>query len=101
MVINPVRPDISSPQARTQVSVQQAAQSRQVVQAARSVNESGVLGPNRLVLIMDRQTHRAVFQVVDRNTHEVVSQIPPEYVLRLAQDLGTSLAQGLATDADT
>jgi len=101
MVINPVQPDISSPLSRPQASVQQAAQSRQVVQAAKSVNESGVLGPNQLVLIMDRQTHRAVFQVVDRNTHEVVSQIPPEYVLRLAQDLGTSLAQGLAADADT
>jgi len=101
MVINPVQPDVSSPLARPQVSVQQAAQSRQVVQAAKSVNESGVLGQNQLVLIVDRQTHRPVFQVVDRNTHEVVSQIPPEYVLRLAQDLGSSLSQGLASDADT
>jgi uncharacterized FlaG/YvyC family protein len=101
MVINPVQLDISSPLARPQVSVQQAAQSRQVVQAAKSLNESGVLGQDQLVLTMDRQTHRAVFQVVDRNTHEVVSQIPPEYVLRLAQDLGSGLAQGLAADADT
>ncbi len=101
MVINPLQPGVSSPPTRPQVSVQQAAQSRQVVQAAKSVNESGVLGQNQLVLIVDRQTHRPVFQVVDRNTHQVLSQIPPEYVLRLAQDLGSSLAQGLSSDADT
>jgi uncharacterized FlaG/YvyC family protein len=102
MVINPVQPDVSSPLARSpQVTVQQAAQSRQVVQAAKSVNESGVLGQNQLVLIVDRQTHRPVFQVVDRDTHQVLSQIPPEYVLRLAQDLGSTLSQGLSSDADT
>jgi uncharacterized FlaG/YvyC family protein len=101
MVINPVQPDVSSPLVSPQVSVQQAAQSRQVVQAAKSVNESGVLGQNQLVLMVDRQTHRPVFQVVDRNTHEVLSQIPPEYVLRLAQDLGSSLSEGLSSDTDT
>jgi uncharacterized FlaG/YvyC family protein len=28
-----------------------------------------------------------LIQVVDRKTREVVSQVPPEYVLRLAEDL--------------
>jgi flagellar protein FlaG len=74
----------------SQVSVQEAAQRRQLLQAANSVNESGVLGQNQLVFLLDPQTHRAVIRVVDRTTQEVVSQIPPEYVLRLAQDLGSS-----------
>jgi uncharacterized FlaG/YvyC family protein len=30
-----------------------------------------------------------VVRIVNRNTKEVVSQIPPEYVLRLAEDLKT------------
>ncbi len=63
---------------------------RQLLQAAKSVNESGVLGQNQLVFLLDRQTHRAVIRVVDRSTQQVVSQIPPEYVLQLAQDLGSS-----------
>jgi uncharacterized FlaG/YvyC family protein len=100
MVINPLQPNISSSAARPEVSVAQAAQSRQLLQAAKTVNESGVLGQNQLVFLVDRQTHRPVFRVVDRNTHQVVTQIPPEYVLRLAEDLGSSPAQVLAADAD-
>ncbi len=71
------------------------------MQAAKSVNASGILGQNQLVFVMDRQTHRPVFRVVDRSTQQVVTQIPPEYVLRLAQDLGATSAQVLSADADT
>ena len=82
-----------------QVSTQEAAERRQLLQAAKSVNESGVLGQNQLQFIMDRVTHRAVIRVVDRTTHQVISQLPPEYVLRLAQDLGSS-AKVIALDDD-
>jgi len=101
MVITSFQPDGSSPPARPQVSVEQAAQSRQLMQAAKSVNESGMLGRNQLVFLVDRQTHRPVFRIVDRDTHQVITQIPPEYVLRLAQDLGSSAAQVMAADVDT
>jgi uncharacterized FlaG/YvyC family protein len=97
MVITSLQSNVPSPQT----SVEQAAETRQLMQAAKSVNESGVLGQNQLVFIMDRQTHRPVFRVVDRTTHQVISRIPPEYVLRLAQNLGSSLAQGMAAEADT
>ncbi len=90
MDITSIQPAGASPAASSQVTVQEAAQRRQVLQAAQSVNESGVLGPHPLVFVQDRQPHQAVIRVVDRTTHEVVSQIPPEYVLRLAQDLGNS-----------
>ena len=80
--------------------MEEAAQRRQLLQAAQSVNESGVLGQNQLVFLLDRQTHRAVIRVVDRTTHQVISQIPPEYVLRLAQDLGSS-AKVIGSDDDT
>jgi len=68
----------------------EAAQRRQLLGAAQSVNASGVLGQNQLVFILDRQTHQAVIRVVDRSTQQVVSQIPPEYVLQLARELGGS-----------
>jgi uncharacterized FlaG/YvyC family protein len=32
-----------------------------------------------------------VIRVVNRRTNEVISQIPPEYVLRLAQDMKQKL----------
>lgn len=101
MVITSIQPAASSPQVGAQASVQQAAQSRQLVQAAKSVNDSGVLGQNQLVFIIDRHTHQPVFRIVDRNTQQVISQIPPDYVLRLAQDLGSTSAQTLSADADT
>ncbi len=101
MVIPSLQADVSSAQAQPQVSVAQAAQRRQVLQAAKSVNESGVLGENQLVFMLDPQTHRPVIRIVDRNTHEVLTQIPPEYVIRLAQDLGSSSAEVMQADADT
>jgi uncharacterized FlaG/YvyC family protein len=103
MDITSLQPAASSPGASSQVSqvsVQEAAQRRQLLQAAKSVNESGVLGQNQLVFLLDPGTHRAVIRVVDRTTHQVVTQIPPEYVLRLAQDLGSS-AKVIESEDDT
>jgi flagellar protein FlaG len=103
MDITSLQPAASSPAGPSQaspVSVQEAAQRRQLLQAAKSVNESGVLGQNQLEFLLDRQTHRAVIRVVDRTTQQVISQIPPEYVLRLAQDLGSS-AEVMAAEDDT
>jgi flagellar protein FlaG len=91
----------SSPPAAPRVSVEEAAQRRQLLQAANSVNESGVLGQNQLEFVLDRQTHRAVIRMVDRTTHQVVSQIPPEYVLRLAQSLGSSSSKIVESEDDT
>ena len=40
------------------VRPEEAAQRRQLVQAAKSVNASGTLGENQLVFAVDRHTHR-------------------------------------------
>ena len=100
MVITSLQTNASSPLTGSEASAGRA-ESRQALQAAKSVNQSGVLGANELVFMVDRQTHRPIFKLVDRNTQQVVSQIPPEYVLRLAQDLGSSLTQVMASDTDT
>jgi len=68
---------------------QQTAERRQLMQSIKTVNESGQLGRNQLVFMVDSQTHRPIIRVEDRETHELVLQIPPEYVLRLAEDLPT------------
>jgi len=91
---------LSMPQSQT-VSVGQAAQRRELIQAAKSVNESGILGRNQLVFLVDSQTHRPIIRVEDRETHEIVLQLPPEYVLRLAQDLRSTSLQSAPPLADT
>ena len=68
----------------------EAVQHREVVAAARAINASGYLGQNQIVFVMDRGTHRAIMRIVDRETNEVVLQLPPEYVLQLAQELNAA-----------
>ncbi len=68
--------------------VEAPAQQREVIRAVRALNGSEMFGhENELQFQMNREVHRMVIQVVNRQTREVVSQIPPEYLLRLAADL--------------
>jgi uncharacterized FlaG/YvyC family protein len=66
----------------------QAAENRQVVQAVKAINGAEMFGPeNELRFQKDPETNRFVVRVIDRKTREVVSQVPEEYVLRLAEDM--------------
>jgi uncharacterized FlaG/YvyC family protein len=68
--------------------VDKTAEHRQIVQAVKAVNGTEMFGPeNELRFQQDPQTKRMVVRVVNRNTREVVSQLPAEYVLRLAEDM--------------
>ena len=76
------------PASATPVAVDSAAQNRQVVQAVKALNQSEMFGSdNGLEFQRDPESKRWVVKVVNRTTGDVVSQIPPEYVLRLADDL--------------
>ncbi len=80
-------PDLGIPVA----PVEHASQTRDVIQAVKSLNQTEMLGQeNELVFQMDRQAGRMVIQIINRNTKEVVSQIPPEYVLQLSEDMNQS-----------
>ena len=73
---------------QSQVDPVQIAQRRELIQASKAINASGLLGADSdLVFVVDRATHRAIMRVVDRQTKEVIMQLPPEYVLNLAADL--------------
>jgi len=89
MDVSSILPATASLAAASPVSMEQAAERRQLIRAARAVNASGTLGRNELVFAVDSETRRPVIRVEDRETHEVLFQVPPEYVLRLAQDLRT------------
>jgi uncharacterized FlaG/YvyC family protein len=63
------------------------ADNREVIQAVKALNQTEAFGPNNeLTFKMDRNTHKPVIRVVDRKTGETVTQLPPEYVLRLAAE---------------
>jgi uncharacterized FlaG/YvyC family protein len=64
------------------------AQNRELIQAVKAINASEMIGDkNMLTFVVDRETRRPVMRIVNRETNEVVSQLPPEHVLRMAEDL--------------
>ena len=64
------------------------AEDRELIRAVKKLNESGFLGSNsELTFVLDRNTKRPLVRIVDRETKEVLQQIPPEYVLRLVNEL--------------
>ena len=68
--------------------VDKTAENRQVVQAVKAVNGTEMFGPeNELRFQRDPVTKRMVIRVVNRKTSEVLSQVPAEYVLRLAENI--------------
>lgn len=80
---------------------QAAENQRQLTQASRVVNQSGILGQNQIVFTIDSQTNQRVVRIENRETHDVVQQIPPEYVLELAQNLHSASSETTARQADT
>ena len=78
----------ATPTAAAPIPAESSAQNRQVVQAVKALNKSEMFGENNdLEFQKDPDTKRMVVKVVNRNTGEVVSQIPPEYVLRLSENV--------------
>jgi len=83
----------AQPSTAAAVPVDTAAENRAVVQAVKALNNTQMFGDeNDLVFQKDPQTQRMVVKIVNRKTKDVISQVPPEYVLRLAEDLKS--AQG-------
>ncbi|HXB72724.1 MAG TPA: flagellar protein FlaG [Candidatus Acidoferrales bacterium] len=65
-----------------------AAENREVVRAVKAVNGAEMFGRNsELTFQVDPITEGTSVQLVNPKTKDVISQIPAEYVLRLAEDL--------------
>jgi flagellar protein FlaG len=70
------------------VAVDKTAEKREVVQAVKAINGAEMFGAdNELRFQKDPETNRLVVVVIDKKTREVLSQVPDEYILRLAEDL--------------
>jgi uncharacterized FlaG/YvyC family protein len=60
---------------------------RALIQAVKAVNAAEVFGENKeITFVMDRQAKRMVVRIVNSENGKVVDQIPPEYLLRLAEE---------------
>jgi uncharacterized FlaG/YvyC family protein len=70
------------------VTVDKTAEKREVVQAVKAINGAEMFGAdNELRFQKDPETNRLVVVVINKKTREVLSQVPDEYILRLAEDL--------------
>ncbi|HSW49114.1 MAG TPA: flagellar protein FlaG [Bryobacteraceae bacterium] len=70
------------------VDTQKAAENREIIQAVKAVNAAELYGSNsELTFLVDRLTQRPVIRLVDKETRDVIRQIPPEYVLRMAEQV--------------
>ena len=68
-----------------------ASQNRQVVQAVKALNKAEMFGDeNGLEFQKDPDSKRWVVKVVNKTTGDVISQVPAEYLLRLADGLEKS-----------
>ena len=74
----------------TKLDQKQATERRELVKAIKAINATEFFGENyELTFVLDRETHRPLMRIVDRQTREVIRQLPPEYAVRLAQEMRT------------
>jgi len=92
--ISSITGSVPVPDTQTSASPVDAASNRDIVQAVKALNGTEMFGESELTFQKDPQTHRMVIKIINRNTQEVVLQIPPEYVLALAEDLKQNPNQG-------
>ena len=87
MEISAIKDSVPVAPSPAAIPAEQAVENRELIHAVKALNGTELFGhDNELVFQRDAKTHRMVIRMVNRETKEVVSQIPPEYVLRLAED---------------
>ena len=65
-------------------------ENRELIRSVKSINASELFGEDsELSFALDRETRRPVVRVLNRQTQEVLWQAPPEYLLQVAQILGS------------
>ena len=79
----------TAPVTTSPVPVERLQENRDLIRAVKAVNATEYFDQNsELTFKLDRG--RPIVRLINKKTNEVIRQIPPEYVLRLADDLKTS-----------
>ena len=80
------------------VPPEQAATNRSLIRAVQAVNEAGTFGDNNEITFqIDRNSRLPLIRIIDRTTNKVVEQIPAEYILQLAENLGKGMPTSFST----
>jgi uncharacterized FlaG/YvyC family protein len=80
---------VTSTTASTQAAPDLTSENRELIKAVKALNATDLFGSqSELTFVFDRETRRALVRVVDKQTRKVVMQIPPEYVIRMAEENG-------------
>ena len=80
------------------VPPEQAASNRNLIRAVQAVNEAGTFGDNNEITFqIDRNSRLPLIRIIDRATNKVVEQIPAEYILQLAENLGKGMPTSFST----
>lgn len=88
------RSSLTSTAATVPAPADWTSEDREVVRAVKALNGTEMFGQdNQLMFRRDPDTKRMVIRVVNRTTEEVITQIPPEYVLRLAEEMKRQMRQ--------
>lgn len=78
----------TAPVSLAPTPVERPPEQRELIQAVKALNAAEVFGEkHEVTFVLDQKTRRPVVRIVDRNTNQVIRQIPPEYALRMAEDL--------------
>jgi flagellar protein FlaG len=77
-----------APMLDTKLDQQEVTERRELVKAIKAINATEFFGENyELTFVLDRETRRPLMRIIDRQTREVIRQLPPEYTLRLAEEI--------------
>jgi len=88
MEVGSVHPDQAIPAAAQLLPAEDKAEARELIKAVKALNATELFGQNsELTFVVDRESRRPLVRIVDRETREVIRQFPPEYALRMAEDL--------------
>lgn len=81
--------------APTPVDAERAAENRTIVTAIKAINASELSGSNNeITFVIEPSTKRPVVRLVDKKTRDVIRQIPPEYMLRMAEEIAKREKRG-------
>jgi uncharacterized FlaG/YvyC family protein len=62
------------------------AKERDLIKAVKAMSNSNLIGENsELTFVFDRHVGRVLVRIVDKLTRKTVMQVPPEYILRMAE----------------
>lgn len=80
--------DFTLPTGYTSLTPKEREDQQQLVRAVAALNKAELYGQEQeLRFVYDRYSKKPILRIVNKQTDEVIRQVPPDYVLRLAESM--------------